>query len=181
MKTRNRLFSRLILMLCIGFASIAHADPLSSEQVKRFIAAMPELATLGEKYQDAGQRNIDPARPLSSSLAQMQGKGPEYTDISKLAARHGFASVEEFADVGDRVMQAYMFSSINKSAEEIEALYQQGVANVKKDKALSAEQKELILGRMAKSHQGNVEAGKTAEQDLAALRPHMAELEKIFD
>lgn len=181
MKTLLGLLSRMILMLCIGWASLAYADPLTSQQVERFIAAMPELVALGEKYQDAGQRNIDPARPLTSSLAHMQGKGPEYTDISKLAARHGFSSVEQFADVGDRIMLAYMSSSTTQSPEEIEALYQQGVANVKKDSALSAEQKERILGGMAKSHQSSLEAGKAAEQDLAALRPHMAELEKLFE
>ena len=181
MKTLNGLFSGLILTLCIGLAPIAHADPLTSQQVERFIAAMPELTALGEKYQDTKQHNIDPTRPLSSSLAQMQGKGSEYTEFSKLAARHGFGSAEQFADVGDRIMQAYMFSSISMSPEEIEALYQQGVANVKKDNALNAEQKELILGRMAKSHQGNVETRKTVEQDLAALRPHKADLDKLFE
>lgn len=181
MKILNRIFSSLILALCIGLAPRAYADPLTSQQVERFIAAMPELVALGDKYQDAKRRNIDPARPLSSGLAQMQGKGPEYADLSKLAVRHGFDSVEQFADVVDRTTQAYMSSSSGISPKEIEALYQQGVANIKKDKALSAEQKDLILGRMAKSHQNNVGARKTTEQDLAALQPHMAALKKLFE
>ena len=78
-------------------------------------------------------------------------------------------------------MRAYMLSFNSRSPEEIEALYQQGVANIKKDSTLSAQQKELILGRMAKSHQRNVAARKEIEQDLAALQPHMAELEKLFE
>lgn len=181
MKIFRGLCTSLILMLCSGLSSMAYANPLTPQQVERFIAAMPELVALGEKYQDARRRHIDPTRPLSSSLAQMQGKGPEYADLSQLAARHGFDNVEQFADVGDRTTQAYMSSSINMSPKELDALYQQGVANIKKDNALSAEQKELILGRMEKSHQRNVEARKKVEQDRAALQPHMEALKKLFE
>jgi len=165
----------------MGLLSVAQAESLTSDQVGRFIAAMPELMALGEKFQDTKQHNIDPARPMSSGLEQMQGKGSEYTEFAQLATRHGFASAEQFASVGDRTMQAYMFASVDMSPEEINAMYQQGIANIKKDSALSAEQKELILGRMEKTHLSNVQARESVEKDLAALQPHMAELDKLFE
>lgn len=181
MKTLNRLFSRVILALCLGLASAVHAEALTSQQVEQFIAAMPELMALGEKYQDTKQADIDPARPLSSGLKQMQKSGPEYADFRELAARYGFESAEQFAEVGDRTMQAYMLSSSGVSPDQAEALYQQGVANVKNDKSLNAEQKELILSRMANSHRRNTDSLKTASPDIEAVRPHKAALDKLFE
>lgn len=181
MKTTNRLFTVLFLSFFMGLSPMAHAEEaLTSDQVKRFINAMPELEALGDKFQDSQRRDIDRARPLSSGLELMEGKGPEYTTLSQLAASHGFASAEQFADVGDRTVQAYMHSSSDLTPEQIEAMYQQGVANVKKDPALNAKQKERILQNMAKRHRINTQARASAEQDFAAVHPHKAELDKLF-
>jgi len=117
---------------------------------------------------------------LSSGLEQMLGKGPEYAAFGQLAASHGFASAEQLADVGDRTVQAYLHSSTDLTPEQIEAMYQQGIANVKKDPNLNAAQKERILQNTAKRHQINTKARASAEQDFAAVRPHKAELDKLF-
>ncbi len=58
--------------------------------------------------------------------------------------------------------------------------YQQGIANILKDAKLSAEQKQLILGRMEKTHSGNQQARQAVDKDIPALKPHMAELDKLF-
>lgn len=181
MKTINRLFTVLFLSFFMGLLSMAHAqEPLTSDQVKRFIAAMPELEALGDQFQDSKRRKIDRDRPLSSGLEQMLGKGPEYAAFGQLAASHGFASAEQLADVGDRTVQAYLHGSTDLTPEQIEAMYQQGIANVKKDPNLNAAQKERILQNTAKRHQINTRARAAAEQDFVAVRPHKAELDKLF-
>lgn len=180
MKRLQRLAAASTMLFCLGL-SHAYAEPLTSEQVGRFIASMPELTALGEKYQDSAQRNIDPRRPLGSSLELMGGKGQEYADLAQLAARHGFSSPEQWADVGDRTMQAYQFASSPVPPDQVDAMYQQGIANILKDAKLSAEQKQLILGRMEKTHSGNQQARQVVEKDIPALKPHMAELDKLFE
>lgn len=180
MKTMKNLLAAAFLSFFLGLPT-AQAEALTSDQVARFIAAMPELEALGDKFQDTQRRKIDRNRPMSSSLELMQGQGPEYTVLANLAARHGFTGPEQFADVGDRVMQAYMFASIPMSAEQIEATYQQGVQNVKNDASLNADQKQRILQNMEKTHSRGVRARKSAEKDLDAVRPHMAELTKLFE
>lgn len=84
-----------ILVLSLGLAHDANAQPLTPKQVKLFIASMPETTALGEKHNDNKRRNIDPAKPLTSSLKLMDPQSPAYLDLVQLALRHGFSSVEQ--------------------------------------------------------------------------------------
>lgn len=169
------------LVLYLGFAYIAQAKPLTAQQVEQFIVSMPELTAIGEKHNKNKHHNIDPSQPLSSSLKQMDRQGPEYADLTQLASRHGFSSVEQWADIGDRTIKAYLIATSGLSRDAVEAGYQQGITNINKDPALNAAQKEAILTRMAKSHQRNMDARQASEQDLPAVRPHMTVLDSLFD
>lgn len=171
----------LVLFLNTMGVSTAQADPLTQQQVKNFISSMPQLIALGDKYNDTTKRNIDPSRPLGSSLELMGGKGDEYTELKQLALKSGFSSVEQWADVGDRTLQAYIVASTAMPAEEIEALYQQGVANIKNDTQLSGAQKEMILSRMAETHKRNSMSRETSAADLAAIQPFLAELDRLLE
>jgi len=143
---------------------------------------MPELNALGEKHsRAAAPGTIDPSRPLGSSLEAMSPQGPEYADLAALARRHGFDSAEQWANVGDRTLRAYGAAAGAAGGGDMEALYQQGIANIQNDAKLNASQQALILERMAKSHQRNLEAMRASEQDLAAVQPHMKKLEALFD
>lgn len=168
-------------MFFLGLVHNANAEPLTPQQVERFIASMPETTALGEKYDDGKPRNIDPARPLSSSLELMDRQSPEYADLSQLASRHGFSSAEQWADVGDRTINAYAVASSGKSSSEVDAAYNEAVANIHKNPSLTAAQKEAILAGMGKGHQRNMNARQSSEQDAAAVRPHMTELGKLFE
>ncbi len=169
------------MVFCLGLAHAAHAEPLTSQQVERFIASMPELTALGEKHADNQPRNIDPARPLGSSLELMDRQSPSYSDLSELASRHGFSSPEQWADVGDRVMSTYAVASSGLPTSEVDAAYKEAVANIKKNPDLPAAKKEAILAGMEKGHQRNMNARQASEQDISAVRPHMAKLDKLFE
>lgn len=181
-----KIFKRLAITVLVLFlnaigVSTAQAEPLTSQQVKSFIASMPKLIALGDKYNDNTKRDIDPSRPLGSSLELMGGKGDEYTELKQLALESGFVSVEQWADVGDRTLQAYIVASTSMPAEEIEALYQQGIANIKKDAQLSSAQKEMILSRMAETHKRNSALRNVSAPDLTAIQPFLAELESLLE
>lgn len=169
------------LALSLGAAFAAQSAALTSAQVERFIASMPEMVALGEKHDDGKPRNIDPGRPLSSSLELMGREDAAYTDLAQLASRHGFSSVEQWADVGDRTMNAYAVASSGMPASDIEAAYRKAVADISNHPDMPAAQKEAILAGMKKGHQRNMNTLQATEQDLAAVRPHMAELDKLFD
>ncbi|MBP6018920.1 MAG: hypothetical protein KA735_05465 [Burkholderiaceae bacterium] len=170
-----------ILVFSLGLAHAANAQPLTPQQVERFIASMPETAALGDKHDDNKRRTIDPAQPLTSSLKLMDKQSPAYADLAQLASRHGFSSVEQWANVGDRTIAAYGIAASGVTTSEVEAGYQQGIANINKDPGLTAAKKEAILVGMKKGHQRNMNARQSVEPDLAAVRPHMTELGKLLE
>lgn len=168
------------LLLSLGVA-YAGNQPLKDQQVAGFIASLPDVITLGEQHADNQLRDIDPRQPLASSLEIMDKKSPAYTDLAQLVSRHGFANVEQWANVGDRTITAYGIVASGLSNSQVEAGYQQGVVNIKKDAALNDNKKAIILKNMEKTHARNMLARKAAEPDLAAVQPYLKELDKLFD
>lgn len=181
MKILKRLAAALGLLLAFGLAHTAHSEPLSAQQVERFIASLPELNALGDKHDDGQRRKIDRARPLTSSLEHMDRDSPAYNELALLASRHGFSSAEQLADVGDRTLQAYSAAKIEQSVEELEANYQRGVSRVKNDPELNEDQKDRILKGMARTHQRGMEAHRAAAQDIPAVQAHLLALDQLLN
>lgn len=178
----KRLAMTLVMLVSsFGLSSLAHAEPLTSDQVERFIASMPDSLELGRKYDDKKTRNIDPAKPMTSGLALMDKKGPEYADISQLALRHGFTSAEQWAQVGDRTVSAYIVAKSGLSSQQVDQAYQEAVKNINKNPALTEDKKQAILAGMGKGHQRNMLVRQNSDQDVQALKPHMPALDKIFE
>lgn len=158
----------------------ALATPLTEQQVERYLNSMPQAQALSAKHDDGKRKKIDRTRPLASGLDLMKKTGPAYEDLSNLAKTHGFSSAEEWADVGDRVMNGYVVLSSNLTLAEVEKGYQQGITNVNKDPKLSEASKRAVLAGMEKGHARNVALRKNAEQDLPALAPHRTALDEKY-
>lgn len=169
------------LLLSLGLAHAAGGAPLKDQQVAGFIASLPDVVTLGEQHADTQLHNIDPGQPLTSSLEVLDKQSAAYTDLAQLVARHGFANVEQWANVGDRTIMAYGIVASGFTDSQVEAGYQQGVVNINKDPNLSADQKAKILQGMEKTHARNMLARKTAGPDLTAVQPYLEPLGKLFD
>lgn len=182
MKIIKRLAATLVILaVYFGLAHVANSEPLTPQQVERFIASMPELTALGEKHDEGKQHGIDPRRPMGSSLEQMDKHSPAYADLARLSSRHGFTSPEQWANVGDRTIQAYGFAKNSLSADQVKAGYQQGVANVRNDPKLSEKQKEAVLAGMEKGHKRNMDALLAAEKDIPAVQPHLNTLGRLLE
>lgn len=181
--TTNKLFTALLttLLFLVTCLPRSHAADLSAQQIERYMASVPALQSLGERHADRPQTNIDPSRPLSSSLEQMSQHDAAYLELSELARQHGFKDAQQWANVGDRIMQAYLKAKQPLSHELTQNLYQQGINNVKNDPNLSQTQKDIILRNMEKSFKANTGKQQETEQDIAAIRPYMKNLENIFE
>ena len=102
-------------------------------------------------------------------------------ELELIGEKHDFSNVKQWADVGDRVMQAYLILSSNLSLEEVQAGYQVGVDNINKDSKLSDENKRKILAGMEKTHNRNMQMRKQAEPDLAVVKPYLGQLDALFN
>ncbi|NYT63268.1 hypothetical protein H0A66_13180 [Alcaligenaceae bacterium] len=178
---RKLVFLAGCFTLLLQYVGTAVAGPLTEQQVERYLNSMPQAQVLSQKHDDGKRKPIDPQRPLSSALELMNKQGPAYNDLGKLAAEYGFSSTEEWANVGDRVMNGYLFLKLGMSAEQIEQAYQQGVSNIKKAPTLSEAQKQKILQGMEKSHASNRNRRINAQPDMPALAPYQEALKKAYE
>ena len=136
---------------------------LTDAQVKSFIAAQPDLATVAPKLQEAGD-NIAPALQ---------------TELDGIAKKHGFASFSELDDVAANIsiVMAGLDSKSGDFTEPVEALKKE-LADVTADASIpDADKKELmqelndaINSTPRLEHLENVELVKS----------HRAEIEKAL-
>src|SRR5690606_28108615 len=162
-----------------GVARVVSAEPLSSKQVERFLDSLPETLVLGEKHTIGNSPNIDPARPMGSSLEYMDRQSPAYVDLAGLASRHGFASVEQWADVGDRTMNAYAAISSDGAPGGAASAYKEALESINAVPGLTDAQKQAILAGIG-ADEADTDTGPTSEEDIAAVRPHMAKLAELL-
>lgn len=136
---------------------------LSDAQVKSFIAAQPDLATLAPKLQEAGD-NIDPA--LQS-------------EIDAIAKKHGFASFSELDDVAANIsiVMAGIDSKSGEFTEPVEALKKE-LADVTADASIPDTYKKQLVDELN-------EAIKTTPriehpENVELVKAHRAEIEKAL-
>ena len=128
---------------------MAHAAvPLNKGDIKHFINAMKPLQALGEKYpfeensdaltDTAGTEDTDVTRfsPMSRALAKVKDH-PSFEEFKTIIHRAGFASPQQWATVGDRIMRAYTSLKVIESMtpEKIQELLKT-IEEVKKNEYL---------------------------------------------
>lgn len=170
----------LVVMFLTASSSIAMAAGLTEKQVQNYINSVPETMELGEKYPQE-QKKIDRSRPMGSSLELMGKDSESYKDLTLLAIKHDFKNAEEWADVGDRVMQAYLVAKSETTLEQMKASYDKAVLSINNDKSLSEDRKKGTLKGMEKGYLRNVAMVKKTKSDLPAVKARMSEIEAVFD
>lgn len=172
--------SAALLYLALPVHASTPGAALTDAQVRGFIASWPQVSALGEKHDDGKRRPIDRRRPMSSAIEQMRGNKVE-AELKNIVSPHGFTSLEQWGDVGDRVMMAYMVLSQPPLSEaKREEQFQQGLKNVEADPKLTPEQRQTIVKNMHKSHARNKATIAAAERDAPAVQPHLAELKRVL-
>lgn len=136
---------------------------LTDDQVKSFIAAQPDLATVAPKLQEAGD-NIEPALQ---------------TELDGIAKKHGFADFAELDDVAANIsiVMAGLDSKSGDFTEPVEALKKE-LADVTADASIPDDDKKQLVEELNEAikttphieHPENVEIVKT----------HRAEIEKAL-
>jgi hypothetical protein len=136
---------------------------LTEAQVKNFISAQPDLASVFPRLQEASD-NIDPALQ-----AELDG----------IARRHGFASYEELEDVASNIaiVMAGIDAGSGEFTEPLEALKKE-LADVTADKLISeADKKKLVAAlNAAISSTPRIEHLENVE----LVKAHRVEIEKAL-
>lgn len=182
----SRVIAYLSGMMLLLVVVVAHAasPALTDAQIRGFIASMPELEALGEKYPDLAEDDdddeddddVDFAKPISSGIADLRGHAA-YRDLTQLVKRHGFSSPEQWGQVGDRVILAFLAASMDEGVGSSRAQMAEAFKQIDENPSMTAEQKaemkQMLSGGMSFMHS----IDQVPAADIKAIRPHMAELQ----
>ncbi len=165
------------LTAAMGFMLVAgaqaqDADPkdepikqikLTETQVKNFISAQPDLATVAPKLQEAGD-NIQPALQ---------------TELDGIAKKHGFADFNELDDVAANIsiVMAGLDSKSGDFTEPVEALKKE-LADVTADAAIPEADKKQLVEELNEAITTTPRLEHLENVDL--VKAHRAEIEKAL-
>lgn len=113
----TRMFAALASLVLVFVAPAVLAAPLTADQAARFVASLPDAQALENEFGTEALKNQDLESflgddgtflPYTRGLAILRQEAPEgVRKLGGIVSRHGFSSVESWAQVGDRVLQAY--------------------------------------------------------------------------
>lgn len=191
---KNRIYAKCMLVvffLTVALGGYVHAASLKDSDIRNFISSMQEIQLLEEEYDDLDdiEEELDPLseedmqmpeKPISESMDRLKGH-EIYNRIQGIAQSHGFANVEQWANVGDRVLKAF-FSILLEDEEpamraELERSLREIDQNPHMTEAQKEEMKKMMTGAMS-----SIDAMADAPgDDIKAVRPHMEELRRTLE
>lgn len=182
----------LTVALPLGLAGPARAAGLDSGTVGRWLDASQALEawsnTLPEDRREALDGAGDPAammgdmadgRMLSAAVSRMAG-APEAAQAAGIVSKHGFSGLDDWATVGDRVMQAYM--AIEMQGEDVQgqrAEMEAARSQIMNSPDMTAEQKKMMLQMLGNAGAMMDQAGKADPADIAAVQPHLERIRSM--
>ena len=187
------VFTNIMAAVCIAaiFAAGAHAASLTDEKIRNFIASWDEIQEIGEEYDDLDDLDDEagiygdeematmPERPMSHAIERMRGH-EIHNRVDNTVQGYGFSDINEWGDVGDRVIKAFFSLQIEEESPEMRAQMEQAMREIEQSPMPDA-QKEQMKQRM-RSQMEAVEAMADApEEDIEAVRPHMEELRRELE
>jgi hypothetical protein len=172
----RQVVQRLVLSAMLGAAALCTAaiaqepkeEPikqvkLTDDQVKNFIAAQPDLATVAPKLQEAGD-NVAPALQA---------------ELDTIAKKHGFANFSELDDVAANIsiVMAGLDSKTGDFTEPVEALKKE-LTDVTADKSIPDADKKQLLEELNEAINSTPRLEHLENVEL--VKAHRAEIEKAL-
>jgi len=181
------LITAFVAVLFGGQVHAQSSDPLTPEMVKQFIDSMPDLQTVAQKYGDLPS-SVDPnltmeekmahaAAPFSAALGTMRTHAA-YEEMADVVEGHGFSGMEQWAEIGDRVIRAYGATQMDAKAPEMDAQMKQALEEIE-NANMSESQKQMMREMLQSSQQMMGVWADVPPADKAAVQPFMSEIENL--
>ena len=163
----TKLVVAAVAVMWIGVAGASAQEvkqiALSDAQVKNFVEAQADLATVASKIQAAGEKP-DPALQ---------------TELEGIATKHGFKDFAELDDVAANIsiVMAGLDAQTGNFVDPVEAL-QKELEDVKKDESIPEADKKQLVDELS-------EAIKTTpplqhKENIEIIKTHRADIEKAL-
>jgi hypothetical protein len=176
------------------FALGLHAGQpaLTDDQIRRYVASLQDLEELGDRIDED---ELDPAfdaedgqvdlesmmkNPMSSAVAALEGH-EAYGDFTRIVSRHGFATPQQWGEVGDRVVRAYMTLQMEREQPRVQEEMKQALREIENNPHMSAAQKEQMRTMLEQSMAGMKAMTGAPREDVEAVRANEDAVRLAFE
>lgn len=162
----------LLSLLLVLLPATSFAAGLTEAQVRGTLGAIQELeATFGRQGHDQGP---------GTDLRAFAGNQADVDRAMAILRRHGFASVEEWTAVAQRVVNAYMAVKFADEQPDAEAELARARAEIEASD-MSPEQKQQMLEMLTRSLASMRAMASAPAEDVATVRGMLPELDAYFE
>jgi hypothetical protein len=184
------IFTVSLSLVFLFFSLSAHAQnpSLTDRQVTKFISSMKEIHVLFQQYDDLDEFDelddeVDDEATLGMAEEMEMLKGHEiYGRVQGIVRLHGFANIDEWGHVGDRVMKAFYSIIIEESAPAAQAQMEQTFREIEENPYYSSAQKEEIKERFKESTEALIaDFASAPAEDVKVVRRHKDDLQQLFE
>lgn len=175
-----------LMLACVLLAPKAFAQNLTEANVRAFLDSLQAAEPVLMEHEDELNEFDDEAESadfsaiFSSGLEQMKGHAV-YNDIEKVIKRHGFSSVEQWAQTGDQVFQAWFALEMETQGPAAQQEMQRALAEIDSNPHMTEDQKAQMRAMMG-SAMNTMNAAKDVPDDAKrAVRPFMDELRAMSE
>lgn len=172
------------LTLAFAAAPALAADPLTEDQVQRFVKTLAPVHEMGARLEKDGtlERFADREpligkefSPYSTAVANLKARAPaEHQILAGIVRPHGF-STDQWGAVGDRVMTAYMALRMDQESPNAAAQMKDF------DPSMLAQMPPAMRGQIERVMAMLETARRTPAADKAAVKPMMKAIEAEID
>ncbi len=187
---RRALSLFLSVALLAAAPALAAGAPLTDELIKGYAASIPEVDKMMDKYKDTEafdfQRDdFEPSAgedwaPISTAAEGIK-RSAASDDFLSVIRQHGFDSIDQWGDVGDRVTRAMVAIQVEEDSPNARAEMERAMAELEASEELSPEQKEMMRGQLEMAMGVMKSVSNAPEADVEAVRPHMPMLRDLMD
>jgi len=191
MRKRTLRYVLALIVLSLLLPISAYAASLTDAQVRKFVSSWSDVTTLlddaydesedayGDDFDAHHDDDLSPSTMMSDMVEQIRGQAV-YSQLRRLVRQHGFSGVDEWAQVGDRVMRAAFAIQLGDHAATMEEEMTRALKDIDENPHLTEEMKQDMKAAMAQSVAAMAELAATPEADKNAVLPHMDELEQMW-
>ncbi len=172
------IFSLTMLLSPYSFSQ----DALTDAEIKKWAGAYEAVVEWAEKAEfknppKLDRDKMDMSKVYTQMLETSQGEA-FYKDLVSVLKKNGYSNAEQWGQLGDRILMAFMANEMDASKIDIQKQLEEAQ---KMMKDLPPEQQAMMQSMLKQSTEAMKSADQAPEADKAAVNRNRALLEKAFD
>lgn len=182
------IFGSLLSITLLATSQSALAENLTDKQVTQWMKAWPQLQAYGEKHEkdfkqfEEKMSNGEKAKigEWFTNISHTLKASGHYDEYTSLLKKNGFSSVEDWADISNRIIEAVMSASIKKQDPAVMAQMKASMEQLNAAN-LPPEQKKMMMQMMQQSQDMFKSMDNVPAADVSLISKHLPALTKLLE